>query len=98
MSTIDQKVIKKIAHLARLDISEQDIPQYKSNLTKILELVDKISDINTENLEPMAHPLEQQTQPLRPDEVTETNMRDTFQNIAPQTEAGVYLVPKVIES
>lgn len=47
-------------------------------------------------MEPMAHPLDA-VQKLRPDVVTETNQRDAFQAIAPATEDGLYLVPKVIE-
>jgi aspartyl-tRNA(Asn)/glutamyl-tRNA(Gln) amidotransferase subunit C len=51
---------------------------------------------DTNGVSPMAHPLDQM-QRLRPDAVTETDQRDAFQTIAPQTEAGLYLVPKVID-
>lgn len=88
--------VKKIAHLARLNMSEQDITQYLSQLSNILALAEQMSQVNTDHIEPMANPLDL-SQRLRPDVVTETNQRDAFQAIAPQVEAGLYLVPKVIE-
>lgn len=89
--------VKKIAHLARLDIQENDIPAYERNLSNILNLIETISQAHTKEIQPMAHPLEGLTQRLRADEVTEQPDRDAYQSIAPQTEAGLYLVPKVIE-
>ncbi|MGE4349744.1 MAG: Asp-tRNA(Asn)/Glu-tRNA(Gln) amidotransferase subunit GatC [Candidatus Berkiella sp.] len=97
MTTINKADVEKIAHLARLSVSEKEIPEYARNLSNILELAEKINNANTDNLTPMAHPLESLTQRLRPDEITESNQRERFQAIAPSTEAGVYLVPKVIE-
>lgn len=88
--------VKKIAHLARLAIDEQDIASYAHDLTSVLNLMSAMNDLDTSQIRPMAHPLDQ-TQRLRPDEVTEINQRDKFQAIAPQVEAGLYLVPKVIE-
>jgi len=92
----DKMDVLNIAHLARLAIDAQDIPEYERNLTNILTLVEKMNAIDTDNVTPMAHPLDTH-QPLREDKVTETNQRDRFQAIAPQTENGLYLVPKVIE-
>jgi len=94
--SLDKKKVLTIAHLARLAINEQDIPEYERNLTNILTLVEKMNAADADNITPMAHPLDTQ-QPLREDQVTETNQRDRFQAIAPQTEKGLYLVPKVIE-
>jgi aspartyl-tRNA(Asn)/glutamyl-tRNA(Gln) amidotransferase subunit C len=88
--------VKKIAHLARLAISEADIPVYVRNLSAILQLVDQMNVVDTSGAEPMAHPLDI-AQRLRPDVVSETDQREHFQAIAPQTEAGLYLVPAVIE-
>jgi len=62
----------------------------------MLDMMTRMSELNTDNVEPMAHPMDQ-AQRLRPDVVTEQNNRETFQAIAPQVEAGLYLVPKVIE-
>ncbi|NBV75867.1 MAG: Asp-tRNA(Asn)/Glu-tRNA(Gln) amidotransferase subunit GatC [Methylococcaceae bacterium] len=88
--------VKKIAHLARLGIEESQIEHYAQDLSKVLDLMTQMSQTNTQDVKPMAHPLDQ-IQRLRPDSVSETNQRDNFQAIAPQTEAGLYLVPKVIE-
>ena len=94
---LERHEVEKIAHLARLSLTSDQIPFYASNLSKILELVKHINDAKTEGIEPMAHPLENMTQRLRDDVVTETNERELFQSTARMTEAGLYLVPKVIE-
>jgi len=94
---LERHEVEKIAHLARLTLTEQQIPFYASNISKILDLVAQIQQAQTENIIPMAHPLEHLTQPLREDVITEENQRELFQSIAPLTEAGLYLVPKVIE-
>ena len=94
--SLDKAEVENIAHLARLAVSEADIPEYARNLSNILELVEQMSAVDTSDVEPMAHPLDM-AQRLRPDEVTETDQRDRFQENAPSVEAGLYLVPKVIE-
>lgn len=94
--SLSHEEVKKIAHLGRLAISEQDIPQYAKNLSNILALVEQMGAVDTSAVEPMAHPLNV-TQRLREDVVSEPNQRELFQSIAPATEAGLYLVPKVIE-
>jgi aspartyl-tRNA(Asn)/glutamyl-tRNA(Gln) amidotransferase subunit C len=88
--------VKKIAHLARLGIDESDIESYARDLSGMLDLMAQMSELNTDNVIPMAHPMDQ-VQRLRPDIVTEQDNREQFQSIAPQVEAGLYLVPKVIE-
>jgi aspartyl-tRNA(Asn)/glutamyl-tRNA(Gln) amidotransferase subunit C len=88
--------IRKIAHLARLNLSESDIARYTPQLSNILNFIEQLSQVDTNNIEPLAHPLDI-SQRLRPDEITEPNLRDKFQHIAPQVDAGLYLVPKVIE-
>ncbi len=95
MSLTNEDVIS-IAHLARLEISKDDIPHYASDMSNILDLVDQMNQVNTDSVQPMAHPMDAQ-QRLRPDEVTETNQREQFQSIATDVEAGLYRVPKVIE-
>ena len=94
--SLDAADVKKIAHLARLAITEQDIPEYARNLSNILDFVAQMSAVDTAGVSPMAHPMDA-AQRLRPDTVTETDQRECFQSIAPQVEAGLYLVPKVIE-
>lgn len=88
--------VKKIAHLARLGIAEEDVEHYAKDLSGVLELMTQMGQLNTAGVAPMAHPLDQM-QRLRDDAVTESDQRDHFQTIAPQTEAGLYLVPKVID-
>lgn len=94
--SLDAEQVKKIAHLARLEINDADIPGYADTLSSILDLVDQMAAVNTDNVEPMAHPMDA-SQRLRADVVTETNHRDQFQKVAPKTEDGLYLVPQVIE-
>jgi aspartyl-tRNA(Asn)/glutamyl-tRNA(Gln) amidotransferase subunit C len=93
---LDASDVEKIAHLARLGIDADDIPGYTRNLTDILAFVEQLNSADTTAVEPLAHPLEA-TQRLRPDEVTETNNRERFQEVAPEIESGLYLVPQVIE-
>ncbi len=88
--------VKNIAQLARLDIDENAIEDYASNLSSILDLVEQMNSVDTTDVLPMAHP-QDVAQRLRDDVVTEQNQREQFQKIAPHTEAGLYLVPKVIE-
>jgi aspartyl-tRNA(Asn)/glutamyl-tRNA(Gln) amidotransferase subunit C len=88
--------VKAIARLARLAISVQDIPLYARNLSNILDFVAQLDKADTTSVAPMAHPLEM-AQRLRPDQVTERVDRKLYQENAPQVEAGLYLVPKVIE-
>lgn len=88
--------VKKIGHLARLNLSDQDIATYTPQLSEILNFIEQMNSANTDNVPPIAHSMEV-SQRMRVDMVTETNLRDKFQDIAPQVEAGLYLVPKVIE-
>ena len=94
--SLEAEDVRKIAHLARLEILQDDIAGYAENLSRILDLVEQMNAVDTQNVEPMAHPLDA-TQRLRADDVTESDQRDHFQRIAPQVDSGYYLVPKVIE-
>ncbi|MDX2458200.1 MAG: Asp-tRNA(Asn)/Glu-tRNA(Gln) amidotransferase subunit GatC [Gammaproteobacteria bacterium] len=93
---LDAPEIRKIAYLARLGIKADDIPEYSRNLSDILAFVEQLNAVDTTGVEPLAHPLEA-TQRLRADEVTETDNRVNFQQVAPEIESGLYLVPQVIE-
>ena len=93
---LDQTDIHRIAHLARLQIDAQDVGQYVRNLSDILGFVEQMNGVDTHDVTPMAHPLDA-TQRLRQDIVAEEDQREKFQANAPQTEDGLYLVPKVIE-
>ncbi|HBC02128.1 Asp-tRNA(Asn)/Glu-tRNA(Gln) amidotransferase subunit GatC [Stutzerimonas kunmingensis] len=93
---LERTEVEKIAHLARLGLSEADLPRTTETLNNILGLIDRMQAVDTTGIEPLAHPLET-TQRLRPDAVTESNQRDAYQAIAPAVEEGLYLVPRVIE-
>ena len=93
---LNQDQIRSIADLSRLQISDDLIPEYQTNLSNILDLVDQLSAVDTKDVAPMAHPLDA-VQRLRADNITEQNQRDRFQKIAPSTENGHYLVPRVVE-
>jgi aspartyl-tRNA(Asn)/glutamyl-tRNA(Gln) amidotransferase subunit C len=88
--------IEKLGELARLRIEPDEVEDLVAKLTSILEFVDQLQAADTGDVEPMAHPLDQ-SQRLRPDEVTETDRHELYQQNAPQVERGLYLVPKVIE-
>jgi len=88
--------VKKIAHLARLNLSDADVSHYAKQLTNILQFIEQMNDADTQTVETLAHPMDL-TQRLREDVVTEENKRDAYQAIAPRVEAGLYLVPKVLD-
>jgi len=93
---IDNSEVKKIAHLARLQVDEQEAQRYADSLSRILGLIEQMNAVDTTGIEPMAHPLDMQLR-LREDQPTETDQRDRYQQCAPAVEAGLYLVPRVIE-
>ena len=94
--SIEVDEVKKIAKLACLNVSDADLQSYATNLTNILGLVEQMNAIDTSGVTPMSHPFDA-VQRLREDTVTEINRREDFHEIAPKTEDGLYLVPKVIE-
>lgn len=94
--SLDDSEIKNIAHLARLTLKSDELPAYGNDMKDILRLIEEMNEIDTENIEPLAHPLGINAR-LRADVVSETNHREDYQKIAPQVEKGYYLVPKVIE-
>ena len=88
--------VKRVAKLARLGLTDVETTETLAQLNSILELVDQMQQIDTDGVAPLAHPLELK-QTLRADAVAETNQRDKLQAIAPQADAGLYLVPRVVE-
>ena len=94
--TITEVDVKKIARLAKLNLSDTDLHHQTEKLSQILDFIAQMNSIDTSNVEPMSHTLDL-SQRLREDAITEPDLRDKFQQIAPMTEAGLYLVPKVIE-
>jgi aspartyl-tRNA(Asn)/glutamyl-tRNA(Gln) amidotransferase subunit C len=92
----DKSEVEKIAHLARLHINEAEADEVTKRITDILALIDQMQSVDTDAVEPLAHPLNM-VQRLRADRVTEANHRDELQTLAPEAQDGLYLVPKVIE-
>ena len=88
--------IKRIAHLARIEVSDAEADATLTKLTGILGLIEQMQAVDTTGIVPMSHS-QDVTQRLRADVVTETNHRELYQSIAPSVEEGLYLVPKVIE-
>jgi aspartyl-tRNA(Asn)/glutamyl-tRNA(Gln) amidotransferase subunit C len=92
--TLEQ--VQRIAHLARIEISETEARTTQSHLNGIFQLIEQMQAVDTKGIEPMAH-AQDLAQRLRADAVTEVDCRAAYQAVAPETEAGLYLVPKVIE-
>ena len=88
--------VKRIALLARITVEEDEMPGYLQQLSNILSLVEEMQAIDTTGIEPMAHAQDVVLR-LRNDVATETDRRAAYQAVAPQVEAGLYLVPQVIE-
>jgi aspartyl-tRNA(Asn)/glutamyl-tRNA(Gln) amidotransferase subunit C len=94
--TLSLADVEKVARLARLAMSEQELHAAHAQLSNIFGLIAEMQAVDTQGIEPMSH-AQDLSQRLREDTVTETNQREAFQAIAPQVERGLYLVPQVIE-
>ena len=94
--SLDNKEVSQIAYLSRLQVEENYLESITADLNNILNLVEQLSELDTDSVEPMAHPIKM-TQRLREDVVTETDQSESFQSIAPKTGKSHYLVPTVIE-
>lgn len=95
MSLSNQEV-RRIARLARIELSDPDVEATREQLNGILDFIEQLQSIDTTGVEPMAHAVDV-VQRLREDRVTECDRREAFQQLAPDAESGLYLVPKVIE-
>ena len=94
--SIEKQTIENLATLARLAVDDERVEEISQRLGSVLELVDQLQAADTSGLSELDHPLNE-TQRLREDTVNKTNLREAFQAIAPDTEADLYLVPKVID-
>lgn len=88
--------VEKLAHLAQLGLDDAQLASSTTSLNTVLEMINAMQAVNTDNVTPLANPLEI-NQRLRPDTVTESNHRDDYQTLAPAVENSLYLVPKVID-
>jgi aspartyl-tRNA(Asn)/glutamyl-tRNA(Gln) amidotransferase subunit C len=99
MSLSDDQV-RRIARLARIELAPQEVQQVAARLNRVLGLIEQMRAVDTRGIEPMAHPLDVQLpqgQRLREDRAEGPQPREAFQAVAPATQDGLYLVPKVIE-
>ncbi|GHU39688.1 glutamyl-tRNA(Gln) amidotransferase subunit C [Betaproteobacteria bacterium] len=94
--SLNLEQVRRIAQLARIEISETEAESTLGQLNGIFTLIEEMQAVDTRGVEPMAH-AQDLAQRLREDKVTETNHREAYQAVAPETEAGLYLVPRVIE-
>lgn len=94
--TLNTSDIEKLATLARIQLDENLKNDVTEKLDNILTMIDQLQAIDAEGVAPMSNPLDQ-SQRLREDKVTETDQRDSLQEVAPNTAEGLYLVPQVIE-
>jgi aspartyl-tRNA(Asn)/glutamyl-tRNA(Gln) amidotransferase subunit C len=92
--TIDD--VKRVAHLARIEVTPDEAQQVLGKLTGIFALIEDMRKVDTTGIAPMSHAADVHLS-LRDDVVSEPNLRDRFQAVAPETADGLYLVPKVIE-
>lgn len=88
--------VKRVANLARIEVSEDEARTALAQLSDIFGLIQEMQAVNTSAIKPVSH-AQDIMQRLRADVVTEIDQRELFQSIAPKVEAGLYLVPKVIE-
>jgi len=95
--SLTRQDVEKIAHLARLQITEAEMPVYVNSLSAIVDFVAELGKADTATVAPMAHPLVGLRQRLRPDEVTESDHHEKYQLNAPRVQASLYVVPRVIE-
>lgn len=94
--TLSVSDVKRIADLAYIEIDEDEAKETLIQLSGIFNLIETMQAVDTSTVEPMSH-AQSVVQRLREDEITETDQRELYQSIAPQVEAGLYLVPQVIE-
>jgi len=88
--------VQAVAHLARLAIDDSRVPGYARDLSRILDLVEQMNQVDTEKVDPLAHPLEM-AQRMRDDDPRESVDREAYQAVAPEVRDGLYIVPRVVE-
>lgn len=93
---MDTDTVNHIAGLARIGIDPGEVDGYARELSKILEFVEQMNSVDTADVAPLTHPQDRLLR-MREDRVTEADQREEFQRVAPAVEAGLYLVPRVIE-
>jgi len=99
--SLDLSDVKRLARLAQLDLNDDQAVNTLAKLNGIFALVEQMRAVDTSGVAPLNHPIaayqDNVALRLRDDQVTEPNRRDDYQQVAPATQDGLYLVPKVIE-
>ena len=93
---VTDEIVKSIADLAQLQVAKEDLAALGLAMQNILDLAEQMQAIDTDGVVPVSNPLDA-VQSLRADEVTESDHRAQYQSVAPEIEAGLYLVPRVVE-
>ena len=93
---LTDKEIKKLSHLAKINIDSKDEEIVLSKLEGIIKLIDSMQKVNTDGIQPMSHALDI-TQPLRVDMVTEENQKNDFLKLGPESNENYFIVPRVVE-
>ena len=94
--SVDAATVRRIAHLARIAVAEDEIEHLRGELNAILAFVEQLSEVDVESIEPMTSviPMEMKK---RPDEVTDGGIPDDILKNAPAAQDGFFVVPKVVE-
>jgi len=93
---IDRETVLKVAHLARLELTEEEVELFSKQLADILEFVNQMNEVNTEGVEPFV--LDYGETPLREDLPGETLPREEIEKNAPEFENGYFVVPRIFET
>jgi len=94
--SLDRKTVAKVATLARIELSEEQLDKYGPQLSNIIHFVEQLSEVNTDNVEPLANVVDIELR-LREDEITDGNCPEKVLANAPEELEGFYVVPKVVE-
>jgi aspartyl-tRNA(Asn)/glutamyl-tRNA(Gln) amidotransferase subunit C len=94
--SIDKNTVKKVARLARIRINDDEVDILSGELSKILAMIEQLSEVNTDGVEPMTSVIEMQM-PEREDKVTDGGIPEKILANAPEQTAGFFVVPKVVE-
>lgn len=97
MSTVDKALVERLANLSRLQFSEDEVSTLQGQLSNILNFISQLQEVNTDGVEPMASVIEGMSTREREDVVSEEDRRDAYMNVAPHSEMGFYVVPRVVE-
>ena len=88
--------VQRIALLARIELGESEAERMLGQLNSVFGLIEQLQAVDTRGVEPMTHAQDVVAR-LRDDSVTEPDLRDAYQAVAPSVERGLYLVPRVVE-